>query len=53
MGIKNRFINNTIELETYKNMPPNLLKIRRNPYLSKEFLTFLKSSITIHINFLA
>lgn len=26
MGIKNRFINNTIELETYKNMPPNLLK---------------------------
>ncbi len=26
MGIRNRFINNTIELETYKNMPPNLLK---------------------------
>ncbi|EPS48424.1 hypothetical protein CFSAN002367_19867 [Clostridium botulinum CFSAN002367] len=26
MGIKNRFINNTIELETYKNMPSNLLK---------------------------
>ncbi|HGG0416778.1 TPA: lactate dehydrogenase [Clostridium sporogenes] len=26
MGIRNKFINNTIELETYKNMPPNLLK---------------------------
>ncbi|NFN88555.1 lactate dehydrogenase [Clostridium sporogenes] len=26
MGIKNRFINNTIELETYKNMPSKLLK---------------------------
>ncbi|AUM96399.1 TPA: lactate dehydrogenase [Clostridium botulinum] len=26
MGIRNKFINNTIELETYKNMPSNLLK---------------------------
>ena len=26
MGIRNKFINNTIELETYKNMPPSLLK---------------------------
>ncbi len=24
--LKIEFINNTIELETYKNMPPNLLK---------------------------
>ncbi|EJO5348012.1 lactate dehydrogenase [Clostridium botulinum] len=26
MGVRNRFINNTVELETYKNMPSNLLK---------------------------